>query len=98
MHLSRRPCMDESVESPVIWLDSTGCAPADKFLRVDYDPHDEKARSLSAALRILSEFTPSLIVPGHIGRIVHDFENARIFLRLEPSRSNTNGATNNSGR
>jgi hypothetical protein len=76
--------IDEQIEGATIWLDSVGGAPSDKFLRVDYDPNSEASASLAEALAILGEFAPSFIIPGHIGRVVHDFENARIFMRLEP--------------
>ena len=75
---------DKSVDGTTIWLDGVGGAPANKFLRVDYNPNDELSHSLQRALFILGDFAPSFVIPGHIGRIVHDFENARIFLRLEP--------------
>ncbi len=87
MGVPSSPFINKHIESATIWLDSLGSAPSDKFLRVDYDPNDEECFSLSTALAILSEFAPSFIIPGHVGRVVHDFENARVFLRLEPRRS-----------
>ena len=82
-----RADVDELVDGTTIWLDSYGSAPSDKFIRVDYDPNDEHTHSFQSALFILSEFAPSFVIPGHIGRIQHDFENARIFLRLEPRQT-----------
>jgi len=76
--------VNELSEGVTVWLDSVGSAPADKLVRVDYDPNGEVSASLAGALAILSEFAPSFVIPGHVGRVVHDFENARIFLRLEP--------------
>jgi hypothetical protein len=92
--MASSPLMDESVEGNTIWLDGIGSAPSAKFLRVDYDPDDEQFRSFSSALAVLSEFAPSFIIPGHVGRIVHDLKNARVFLRLEPRHADSVSAAN----
>jgi hypothetical protein len=76
--------IDELSEGVTVRLDSVGSAPSDKFVRVDYDPNSEVSALLAVALPILSEFAPSFIIPGHFGRVKHDFENACILLRLEP--------------
>jgi hypothetical protein len=78
------PFIHELTDGVTTWLDSIGSAPADKFIRVDYDADGEVSISLGVALTILSQIAPSFVVPGHIGRIEHDFQNSRIFLRLEP--------------
>lgn len=63
--MSGSSLIDESVQRATAWLDSAGTAPADKFLRVDYDPNDEYPfSSFQAALRILCEFAPAVIIPG----------------------------------
>lgn len=78
--------MDEGVDGPTIWIDSVGTAPRDKFIRVDYDADNQASPSLSlqVALLALSRLMPSFVIKGHVGRIVHDFEHSRIFMRLEP--------------
>jgi hypothetical protein len=87
------PFLHEAIESITIWLDSVGSAPSDKFIRVDYDPNDEKSASFEAALAALGEFVPTLKAPGHVPLVAHDFENARVFLRLVPNHRNTGAAT-----
>lgn len=65
-------------------IQSAGIAPGDKCLRVDFDRDDETTSSLEAALLILGDFAPTIVIPGQLGRIEHDFKNARIFLFSEP--------------
>ncbi len=76
----------EEMEGVTIWLHGTGGAPRDKFVRVDYDANGHKSPvAFQEALAILSDFAPTLIAPSHTLRVVHDFEDASISLRLEPS-------------
>jgi hypothetical protein len=83
--MARCPLVNKHSQGTTIWLDSSGSAPSDKFLRVDYDPNDKvPPSSFQAALGILSQFAPTVIIPGQMVRVIHDFENSRIFLRLEP--------------
>ncbi len=82
--------LNECSEGLTIWLDSVGIAPCNKFIRVDYnaDNHEIALMSFQKSLMVLSHLAPSLIVWGHFCRIIHDFENACIFMRLEPFNAN----------
>jgi hypothetical protein len=74
-----------SFERLTIWLFGSGDAPSEKYLRVDYDPNDQMASGLPAALLALGLVSPSFIAPGDIVRVDHDLAHASVSVRFQPS-------------